>query len=166
MLYVNCAALPEGLAEDEFFGHVKGAFIGANSDRPGKFEVADGGTLFLDEIGELSLALQPKLLRALQDGEIQRVGTERSVRVDVRVLVATNRDLEREVEAGRFRQPVPPHQRLWPERAAPAGSSQGHRAPGWLLLRRGAPATGHRTGAPERRGDRQTGTVPLARQRA
>ncbi len=103
MLYVNCAALPETLAESELFGHVRGAFTGANADRPGKFEVADGGTLMLDEIGELSLAVQPKLLRALQEGDIQRVGTDKSIRVNVRVLAATNRDLEAEVTAGRFR---------------------------------------------------------------
>ncbi len=103
MIYVNCAALPESLADSELFGHVKGAFTGAAGERPGKFEVADGGTLFLDEIGELPPSIQPKLLRALQEGEIQRVGTEKAIRVDVRVLAATNRDLERAVEAGAFR---------------------------------------------------------------
>lgn len=103
LIYVNCAALPETLAESELFGHVRGAFTGANSDRPGKFEVADGGTLFLDEIGELPLSVQPKFLRALQEGEIQRVGSDRPVSVNVRVLAATNRELEREVRAGRFR---------------------------------------------------------------
>jgi len=103
MLYINCAALPEALAESELFGHVRGAFTGAGADRPGKFEVADGGTLLLDEIGELSLSVQPKLLRALQEGDIQRVGTDKPIRVNVRVLAATNRTLEREVEAGRFR---------------------------------------------------------------
>jgi len=103
MLYVNCAALPDTLAESELFGHAKGAFTGATSDRPGKFEIADGGTLFLDEIGELSQSVQPKLLRALQEGEVQRIGTEKPVQVDVRVIAATNRDLEREVARGRFR---------------------------------------------------------------
>ena len=100
---VNCAALPESVAESELFGHVKGAFTGAISNRSGKFEMADNGTLFLDEIGELSLALQAKLLRVLQYGDIQRVGDDRSLRVDVRVLAATNRDLREEVLAGRFR---------------------------------------------------------------
>jgi anaerobic nitric oxide reductase transcription regulator len=95
--------LPESLAESELFGHLRGAFTGATADRPGKFEVADGGTLFLDEIGELPLVVQPKILRALQEGEIQRVGADRVVRVDVRVLSATNRNLEDEVRAGRFR---------------------------------------------------------------
>lgn len=91
------------MAESELFGHVKGAFTGAISNRSGKFEMADNGTLFLDEIGELSLALQAKLLRVLQYGDIQRVGDDRSLRVDVRVLAATNRDLRQEVVEGRFR---------------------------------------------------------------
>ncbi|EIL3236107.1 nitric oxide reductase transcriptional regulator NorR, partial [Escherichia coli] len=103
LVYLNCAALPESVAESELFGHVKGAFTGAMSNRSGKFEMADNGTLFLDEIGELSLALQAKLLRVLQYGDIQRVGDDRSLRVDVRVLAATNRDLREEVLAGRFR---------------------------------------------------------------
>ncbi|OUH29653.1 sigma 54-interacting transcriptional regulator, partial [Klebsiella pneumoniae] len=94
---------PESVAESELFGHVKGAFTGAISNRSGKFEMADNGTLFLDEIGELSLALQAKLLRVLQYGDIQRVGDDRSLRVDVRVLAATNRDLRQEVVEGRFR---------------------------------------------------------------
>ncbi len=103
MVQVNCAALPRSVAESELFGHVKGAFTGASADRLGKFEVADGGTLFLDEIGELAFDLQAQLLRVLQCGEIQRVGTDRVLRVDVRVVSATNRDLQAEVRAGRFR---------------------------------------------------------------
>ncbi len=103
LIYVNCAALPESIAESELFGHVRGAFTGANEHRSGKFEVADGGTLFLDEIGELPLSIQPKLLRALQSGEIQRVGSDKLLRVDVRIVAATNRDLPTEVAAGRFR---------------------------------------------------------------
>jgi anaerobic nitric oxide reductase transcription regulator len=103
MVIVNCAALPDSLAESELFGHLRGAFTGAVDHRAGKFEVADGSTLFLDEIGELPLAIQPKLLRVLQSGEVQRIGSDRLLRVDVRVIAATNRDLHEEVRAGRFR---------------------------------------------------------------
>ncbi len=99
LIQVNCAALPESIAESELFGHVAGAFTGALRERAGKFEVAHGSTLFLDEIGELPPSLQPKLLRALQQGEIQLVGSDRTLRV----VAATNRDLPREVERGRFR---------------------------------------------------------------
>jgi len=101
---VNCAAIPGELIESELFGHMKGSFTGAFADRPGKFELADGGTLFLDEIGDLSLPAQAKMLRALQEGEVTRVGGARSMKVDVRVLAATNKDLEAEIAAGRFRE--------------------------------------------------------------
>ncbi|MEC5317744.1 nitric oxide reductase transcriptional regulator NorR [Brenneria populi subsp. brevivirga] len=103
LIYLNCAALPDSVAESELFGHVKGAFTGAIHNRAGKFELADRGTLFLDEIGELSLPLQAKLLRVLQYGDIQRIGDDSQLRVDVRILAATNRDLKQEVLAGRFR---------------------------------------------------------------
>ncbi len=103
IVYVNCAALPEAIAESELFGHVRGAFSGATDDRVGKFELAHEGTLFLDEVGELPPAVQAKLLRALQNGEIQRIGSDAHHRVDVRVIAATNRDLKKEVAAGRFR---------------------------------------------------------------
>lgn len=103
MVYVNCAALVESIAESELFGHVRGAFTGAHAQRAGKFELADGGTIFLDEIGELPLLLQAKLLRVIQQGEVQRVGSDSNLRVDVRVIAATNRNLLEEVQAGRFR---------------------------------------------------------------
>ncbi|CAM4193794.1 nitric oxide reductase transcriptional regulator NorR [Vibrio neonatus] len=102
-VYLNCAALPESVAESELFGHIKGAFTGAISDRKGKFELANKGTLFLDEVGELSLALQAKLLRALQYGDIQRVGDDSNIKVDVRIIAATNRTMHEEVKEGNFR---------------------------------------------------------------
>jgi transcriptional regulator with PAS, ATPase and Fis domain len=100
----NCAALPENLLESELFGHKRGAFTSADSDKKGLFEIADGGTLFLDEMGEMPLTLQAKLLRVLQDGTIRPVGATSEKQVDVRILCATNRDLSAEVEKGRFRQ--------------------------------------------------------------
>lgn len=104
MVTVNCAALAENLLESELFGHEKGSFTGAERRREGRFAQADGGTLFLDEIGEMPLALQAKLLRALQQGEVQRVGSDTAINVDTRVLAATNRDLRKEVEEKRFRE--------------------------------------------------------------
>ncbi len=104
MVKVNCASIPRDLFESEFFGHVRGAFTGAVRDRVGRFQLADEGTLFLDEVGEIPLELQSKLLRVLQEGTFERVGEERTRRVNVRIVTATNRDLRREVEAGNFRQ--------------------------------------------------------------
>lgn len=104
MIKVNCASIPAELFESEFFGHVKGSFTGAHKDRVGRLQLADGGTLFLDEVGEIPLAQQGKLLRALQENEFERVGDDKTMRVDVRVVAATNRDLELEVKEGRFRE--------------------------------------------------------------
>ena len=123
---VNCAAMPRELLESELFGHERGAFTGAHQRKPGRFEMADGGTIFLDEIGELHPALQAKLLHVLQDGEFSRVGGRHNLRVDVRTICATNRDLAREVAAGRFREDlfyrlnvinilVPPLRERYPE---------------------------------------------------
>jgi PAS domain S-box-containing protein len=104
LVKVNCASIPHELFESEFFGHAKGAFTGAYRDRVGRFQLADGGTIFLDEVGEIPLALQPKLLRVLQEKEFERVGEDTTRQVDVRVIAATNKDLEKEVEAGNFRE--------------------------------------------------------------
>jgi PAS domain S-box-containing protein len=104
LVKVNCASIPQELFESEFFGHVRGAFTGASRDRPGRFQLADGGTIFLDEVGEIPLALQGKLLRVLQERQFERVGDDQTQTVDVRVIAATNKDLERAVEAGEFRE--------------------------------------------------------------
>ncbi|MDM1045061.1 sigma-54-dependent Fis family transcriptional regulator [Myroides sp. 1354] len=104
LIEVNCAAIPAELIESELFGHVKGAFTSAVKDRPGKFELADKGTIFLDEIGDMSLSAQAKVLRALQENVITRVGAEKDQKIDVRVLAATNKDLRKEIEEGRFRE--------------------------------------------------------------
>ena len=101
---VNCAAIPSELIESELFGHIKGAFTSAIKDRPGKFEIANGGTLFLDEVADMSLTAQAKVLRALQENRIQRVGGEKDITVDVRVIAATNKDLDKEIEEGNFRE--------------------------------------------------------------
>lgn len=104
LVKVNCASIPDELFESEFFGHVRGAYTGAHQDRIGRFQLADGGTIFLDEVGEIPLPLQGKLLRVLQEKEFERVGEDRSRKVDVRVIAATNKDLEKAVEAGEFRE--------------------------------------------------------------
>jgi len=104
MIEVNCAAIPSELIESELFGHVKGSFTGANKDRAGKFEAATGGTIFLDEIGDMSLSAQAKVLRALQESKVSRVGSDKDIKVDVRVIAATNKNLKREIAKGRFRE--------------------------------------------------------------
>ncbi|RXJ50601.1 sigma-54-dependent transcriptional regulator [Gelidibacter gilvus] len=104
LIEVNCAAIPSELIESELFGHVKGAFTSAVRDRAGRFEAANGGTIFLDEIGDMSLSAQAKVLRALQESKVQRVGSDKDIKVDVRVIAATNKNLNREIEEGRFRE--------------------------------------------------------------
>lgn len=137
LVQVNCAALPETLAESELFGHIRGAFTGATSDRLGKFELADGGTLFLDEIGELPLVVQAKLLRVLQTGEIQRVGSDASHRVDVRVVAATNRDLAKMVRDNRYRADLYHRLSVYPIRVPPLSERAGDvlRLAGYFLER-------------------------------
>lgn len=104
LVEVNCAAIPSELIESELFGHVKGAFTSANKDRAGKFEAANGGTIFLDEIGDMSLSAQAKVLRALQESRVQRVGSDKDIKVDVRVVAATNKNLKQEIADGNFRE--------------------------------------------------------------
>jgi two-component system nitrogen regulation response regulator NtrX len=104
MVEVNCAAIPSELIESELFGHIKGSFTGANKDRAGKFEAANGGTIFLDEVGDMSLSAQAKVLRALQENKVSRVGGDKDIKVDVRVIAATNKNLKREITKGKFRE--------------------------------------------------------------
>ena len=104
MVEVNCAAIPSELIESELFGHVKGSFTGANKDRAGKFEAANGGTIFLDEVGDMSLSAQAKVLRALQESKVSRVGSDKDIKVNVRVVAATNKDLKKEIAEGKFRE--------------------------------------------------------------
>ena len=119
LIKVNCASIPKELFESEFFGHVRGAFTGAVKDRAGRFQLADKGTLFLDEVGEIPLDMQGKLLRVLQEGEYERIGEEKTRRVDVRVIVATKRKLKQEVEAGRFRRDLYYRLSVFPIEVAP-----------------------------------------------
>jgi PAS domain S-box-containing protein len=119
LIKLNCSAVPEGLFESEFFGHVRGSFTGALKDKPGRFELADGGTLLLDEIGEVPLAMQAKLLRVLQEQELERIGDTRTRKVNVRVIAATNRDLTKEVDEGRFREDLFYRLRVFPIEVPP-----------------------------------------------
>jgi PAS domain S-box-containing protein len=129
LIKLNCSAVPEGLFESEFFGHVKGSFTGALKDKPGRFELADGGTLFLDEIGEVPLAMQAKLLRVLQEQELERIGDTRTRKVNVRVIAATNRDLTKEVDEGRFREDLFYRLRVFPIEVPPLRERRGDIAP-------------------------------------
>jgi transcriptional regulator with GAF, ATPase, and Fis domain len=119
MVKCNCASIPRELYESEFFGHVEGAYTGAVSDRAGRFQLADQGTLFLDEVGEIPLAMQSKLLRVLQEGEFERVGDERTQKVDVRIVAATNQDLKQEIDEKRFREDLYYRLNVFPIEIAP-----------------------------------------------
>ena len=125
MVRVNCTSIPKELFESEFFGHAKGAFTWAIKDRAGRFEAAAGGTLFLDEIGEIPLALQSKLLRVLQEKCYERVGEDKTRRTDVRIVAATNRDLEKEVAASRFREDLYYRLNVFPLKMPPLRERKG-----------------------------------------
>ena len=127
---MNCAAIPEELIESELFGHEKGSFTGATEKQIGKFELAHKGTIFLDEVGDMSLRTQAKVLRVLQEGEVERIGSQKTIQVDVRVIAATNKDLEEEIEKGRFREDLFFRLSVIPVRVpAPARAPGGHAAP-------------------------------------
>ena len=165
---VNCAAIPEELIESELFGHVRGAFTGAVADRRGKFEVADGGTIFLDEIGDMSLKTQAKVLRVLQEQTMEPVGGTARIKVDVRVLAATNKDLQAEIRAGRFREDLYFRLNVIPIFVPPLRDAAGrHPAAGRSLhgrvRARVRPAARRRS---SRRRGRRAAALPVAGQRA
>ena len=140
-MQVNCAAIPEELIESELFGHEKGSFTGATEKQIGKFEQADRGTIFLDEVGDMSPKTQAKVLRVLQEQEVERLGSARTIKVDVRVIAATNKNLEEAIQRGEFREDLYlPPERHSDRRAAAARAPRGHSAAG-PALRQKRPAT-------------------------
>ncbi len=167
LVRVNCAALPPSLIESELFGHEKGAFTGAVSQRQGRFEVADGGTLFLDEIGDLPLEMQGKLLRVLQDGEFERVGSSRTRRADVRVIAATHHDLEAAAAKGQFRADLYYRLSVFPIKVPPLRERRTD-IPSlvWFFIHKHQRELGRRITRVPGRGDERARTARLARQRA
>ena len=162
---VNCSAIPREIFESEFFGHARGAFTGAVSERPGRFQIADGGTIFLDEIGDLPVEMQPKLLRVLQEGEYERVGADGTRTVDVRVIAATNHDLADEVRARRFRQDLFYRLNVFPLELPPLRARKGDiPAAGRPHHREDVEAASDAGAASHARGYRVAPTLRLARQ--
>ena len=137
---MNCAAIPSGLLESELFGHEKGAFTGALIQRKGRFELADGGSLFLDEIGDISLELQPKLLRAIQEQEFERLGSSRTMQVDVRLIAATHRDLRAMIRDEKFREDLFYRFNVFPIEIPPLRKGRGYSTPGELFCVKGSGA--------------------------
>ena len=164
---VNCAAIPEELIESELFGHEKGSFTGATEKQIGKFELAHKGTIFLDEVGDMSLRTQAKVLRVLQEGEVERIGSQKTIQVDVRVIAATNKDLEDEIAKGRFREDLFFRLSVVPVRVPPAAGAAGGRPAPRGALRRPVPRREQRAPARlHRGGGRGPRPPPLARERA
>ena len=163
---VNCAAIPDNLVESELFGHEKGAFTGADVSRPGKFELAHGGTLFLDEIGDMRLESQAKLLRVLQDGVIERVGASKTRQVDVRAIVATNRNLKKRVDEGEFRADLYYRLEVLSIELPPPARTHGRPAPARRpFQRKTRKKTRHHPPRRRARRPRRLPTLPLARKR-
>ena len=162
MVKVNCAALPSGLVESELFGREKGAYTGAMTRQIGRFEVADRSTLFLDEVGELSLEVQAKLLRVLETGEFERLGSPKTIKVDVRLIAATNRDLLEEIKKGRFREDLYYRLNVFPIRVPPLRERAGRHPGAGLGLPRGvlAPAWARRSPRSRARRWRRSSAIP------
>ena len=166
-IQINCGATPEGLLESEFFGYRRGAFTGAVSDKPGKFEMANGGTIFLDEIGDMSADLQVKVLRVLEEGEFERVGGHETIKADARFIAATHRDLEEEVQKGNFREDLFYRLYVIPILTAVAAGAQDRHPVSAVPLSRGVRAQEPQAGDEGRAGSPAAdGKAPLAWKRA